>query len=179
MKKFNFIKGIFAAALLIFTVSDAGAQIQNPPVDQPIQNEERNRRPNLPAELNLTIEQIAGIRRINREKRPATRLAQQRLREANRSLDQAVYNDNYVDADVQARVHDVQAAQAEVIKLRTESELAVRRILTAAQLAKFRELRSRFTENTETRPNRRQNRRSGFPPRNFIRGVRRNSTSSD
>jgi hypothetical protein len=47
----------------------------------------------------------------------------------------------------------LQNAQIEVIKLRSTSELAVRRILTAQQLAKFRELRQKFMENTERRPN--------------------------
>lgn len=139
-------------------------------VEKPLENErkiERNRRPNLLSELDLTEEQIRSIRRINRENRPLQRSAQQRLREANERLDEAIYADNTDEIQVQSRVKDLQNAQVELIKTRSASELAVRRILSVQQLAKFRDLRRKFAENGESRPIRQARRLRNFNNRRF------------
>lgn len=165
MKKFVNAAVVFIGLLLFGVFSAVSAQ-----TEQPFDNErrvERNRRPNLLAELDLTDEQIRSIRRINRENRPLLRLAQQRLREANDNLDAAVYADNIDETQVQTRLKDLQNAQIEIVKTRSASELAVRRILTVQQLAKFRELRRRFAENVESRPNRPGRRLRNFNNRRF------------
>ncbi len=137
-----------------------------PPV-APNKQTERERRPNLLAELGLTQNQRQQLRRINIEKRPLVRNAQQRLREANRNLDHAIYADNVNETEIQARLKDVQTMQAELIKIRFTNELAVRRILTVEQLSKFRALREQFaqrTENNQDQPRQRrmQNLRQRF-----------------
>jgi Spy/CpxP family protein refolding chaperone len=112
--------------------------------------------------LNLSREQIQQIRRINQTRRPSMQEAQMRFRAANRALDEAIYADSPNDADVQARMKEVQLAQAEIIKIRITSELAIRKVLTPEQLVKFRELREKFMRRMQNQqdtppPNEEQN----------------------
>ena len=159
MKEFKFLSLVFAGLLIVFSSSAVKAQDEMPPTDAPGKQFARQRRPNLMAELGLTQNQRQQIRRINVEKRPLLREAQQRLREANRNLDQAIYANNVIESEIQARLKDVQTAQAELIKIRLTNELAVRRLLTAEQLSKFRDLRERFSREMENNQDRRQQRR--------------------
>jgi Spy/CpxP family protein refolding chaperone len=149
LRLFSLIVTLFVFGLAI---AETRAQEEMPPEEQrpPL---ERVRRPNLLEELGLSREQIQQIRRINQARRPLMQEAQQRFREANRALDMAIYADSPNDADVQARMKDVQLAQAEVIKIRTQSEFAIRKVLTPEQLVKFRELRERFMRRMENRQN--------------------------
>ncbi len=158
MKKFDFLSLIFVGLLMIFSFSAVKAQDEMPP-DAPNRQADRARRPNLLAELGLTQNQRREIRRINMEKRPLARDAQQRLREANGNLDQAIYADNANETEIQARLKDVQTAQAELIKIRFTNELSVRKILTAEQLAKFRALRRQFAQSMGDNPNQPRKRR--------------------
>ncbi len=88
------------------------------------------------------------------------REAQERLREANRNLDQAIYADVANDAEVQTRLKEVQSAHAEVIKIKSATELAVRKILTPDQLTKFRDVRQQFMEKKEDMQRQMKNRRT-------------------
>ena len=158
MRRFNFFSLFFAALTMIFSFSAVNAQDEMPPENQN-RPAGRERRPNLLAELGLTQEQRRQIRRINLEKRPLARDAQQRLREANRNLDRAIYADSVNETEIQARLKDVQSAQSELIKIRFTNELAVRRILTPEQLSKFRGLREQFTQRMENNQDQPQKRR--------------------
>lgn len=166
MKRFNFLGLIFIGLLMVFSFSAVFAQDEMPP-DSANRQADRERRPNLLAELDLTQEQRQQIRRINTEKRPLMRDAQQRLRDANRNLDRAIYADNINESEIQARLKDVQTAQTEMSKIRFTNELAIRRVITAEQVSKFRALRERFAQSMESNPNRQQKRglqniRQGF-----------------
>ena len=97
-------------------------------------------------QLGLSREQFQQIRVLNQQRKPLTDAAQNRLRQANRVLDEMIYADNASDADVQARLKDFQTAQAEVAKIRFLNEFGVRRILTPDQLIRFRQLRDRFEQ---------------------------------
>ncbi len=110
-------------------------------------------RPNLLRELGLTQDQMQALRRLNAELKPTEMSARRRFQEANRALNMAIYADNVEEADFQARLSEFQAAQAELAKIKFTNELAVRRLLTPAQLIKFRELRRRFAEERGNRPN--------------------------
>ena len=168
MKKLYFINAIILALTIGFAFSTARAQNEAPPnADAPNQKNAKIRRPNLLAELGLMPEQIRQIRRINAERKPSMRAAQQHLREANRNLDQAIYADNADETQIQTLIKEVQTAQIEVIKLRSLTELAVRRVLTAEQLSKFRELRRRFMEQTENQTNQPENPRMKLQNRRF------------
>ncbi len=167
MKRLNLLTLIFVGLLLTVSLRAVKAQDETPPTDAPVQNFNKKLRPNLLAELELSQEQIRQIRRINREKQPLLREAQQRLGEAKRNLDQAVYADTVDESDVQAKLKEVQIAQAEVFRIRLTTEFAVRKILTAGQLVKFREVRQRFMQATGNRQNQPRNRRLNNPNRRF------------
>lgn len=107
-------------------------------------NQSLDIRQNVLLQLGLTREQVQQIRRLNQERKPLMEAAQRRFREANLALDIAIYSDQTSDADVEARLSEVQIAQAEVVKLRFASEYAVRKILTSEQLIRFRDLRQKF-----------------------------------
>jgi len=140
MKKYGYIAFLF---LLFLGMSSVSAQDES--MAQPTADEAR-RRPNLMSELGLSAQQIQQLREINRERRPKMEAAQRTFREVTRALDAAIYSDTVNSADVAARVRDVQTAQAALVKLRSDSELSIRIILTSEQLVKFRELRRRFAE---------------------------------
>jgi Spy/CpxP family protein refolding chaperone len=76
----------------------------------------------------------------------------------------AIYADTVSDADFQTSLTEFRAAQSEMARLRFESELAVRKILTPEQLVRFRELRRKFAEERETKMRDRRMRRGGGPP---------------
>lgn len=111
-------------------------------------------RPNMLKMLGLTREQLQQIRKLNLERKPLMEEAQKRFRESNQALNEAIYSDQSSDTDVIARLKEAQLAQAEVIKIRSMNELAVRRVLTSEQLTKFRELRRRFDQTRENAANR-------------------------
>jgi len=167
MKKLNILTLIFVGLLLTVSFRAVKAQDETAPPDATVQNFNKKPRPNLLAELELSQEQIRQIRRINREKQPLIREAQQRLGEAKRNLDQAIYADTVDESDVQTKLKEVQIAQAEVFKIRSTTEFAVRKILTVGQLVKFREVRQRFTQTIEKRQNQPRNRRLNNPNQQF------------
>lgn len=109
----------------------------------------QNVRGNMLRQLGLTRDQIQQIRRMNQERKPLMQAAQRRFREANRALDEAIYADQVNDGDIEARLKQVQMAQAEIQRVRYMNELAVRRILTPEQLMQFREMRERFEQARE------------------------------
>lgn len=133
-----------------------GKPVDGPQQDQrPAANQPQDIRTNVLRQLGLSREQVQQIRRMNIERKPLMDDAQKRFREANQALDQAIYAETVNETEVQARLKEVQLAQAEVAKIRFMNELAVRRILTPEQLVRFRELRQRFEQarqNLERRP---------------------------
>lgn len=153
--------------IFVFLFIFAGVSFAQEETDTPQQFEQQTQRPNLLRELGLTQEQVRQIRLINAENKDKMRDAQARLREATRSLDQAVYADALDEELLRTRLREVVEAQAEVTKLRAAAELAVRRVLTPEQLTRFREIRQRFIQLRQERQNKRlerQNRqRRKFP----------------
>jgi len=143
--------------------------------DEPVLEPQRravNQQPqiNMLRQLGLGRDQIQRLQRINRERKPLMDAAQEKLRNANRSLDEAIYADEVSDTDVQAKLKEVQIAQADVFRIRFMNELAIRRLLTPEQLVRFRNMRQRF-ENArqgaqERRTEMRDNNRRNFTPKN-------------
>lgn len=150
-------KLIILIAFIVFPALFVNAQ--DLPADdmQPAQNgKPAQQRPNLIRELGLTPEQVKQVRRINQETKPLMEAAQMRMREANRELDTAIYSVGLQQSDVNQRLTDFQKAQAEVAKIRFMKELAVRKLLTAEQLTRFREMRRRFGEARDNMQERRR-----------------------
>lgn len=156
MKNSNFLSCVLIGFLSIFITVSANAQDESPAASA--RQNEGARRPQLLQQLDLSAAQVERLRRITDEKKPVMREAQNRLREANRNLDQAIYADDADEREIQALVKEVQTAHAEVIKIRAANELAVRRILTPAQLVKFRDYRRQFMSKKNNRQNMRRER---------------------
>lgn len=146
-------KILIASLMLALFVLGVAAQDGPPPEEA---GQFAPQRPNLLEHLGLTQDQIRQIRMMNRDRKPLMDAAQQRLRETNRALDMAIYGDTLDEPAVQARLKDFQQAQGEVARLRFQSELELRRILTPDQLARFRNLRARLGRVRENGQQRRQ-----------------------
>ncbi len=139
---------LIAAAIIVFS---SLAFSQGPPQDarfgQPGQpGQPMERRPNLLEELGLSREQIQSVRKLNQERKPVEQAARKRFQDANKALNMAIYADSVDDAEYRARLTEFQDAQAELARIKFSNELAVRRLLTSAQLVRFRDLRRRFAE---------------------------------
>lgn len=132
--------GLVLAAGLICL---GGAFAQEPPPDGP---GPMARPGEAIRQLGLSRDQLQQIRRLNMGRKPQMDAAQMRLRDANRALDEVIYGDNVSDAEFQLKLRELQAAQAEVARIRFAGELSVRRVLTPDQLVRFRKLRQRFEE---------------------------------
>ncbi|MEP6947160.1 MAG: hypothetical protein ABJA02_14665 [Acidobacteriota bacterium] len=137
-----------AAIILVLSASTGFAQDAAVPAQKPQATEAKpaESKPNLLAQLGLSKDQMQQIRALNVERKPLMVAAQNRLRAANLSLDSAIYADAANDVDIEFRVKELQAAQSEVIRIRSANELAVRRVLTPEQLVRFREIRQKFDE---------------------------------
>ena len=144
---------LFLAASTFFGSASMGQDTTD--TDGPEQPSAQER-PNLMRALGLRPEQVQQFRRFNQEWRPKRQAAAMQLRLANRELDQAIYADLLDEGQVRSKLAAFQEAQKEVARLRFEEELAIRKILDAEQLQRFRELRRRFAENRQQRMLRRQ-----------------------
>ena len=125
-------------------------------------------------QLHLMPEQRQKIRAIRESQREERAMINQRLREANIALEQALDADNPDDALIEQRVRDAAAAQAASMRMRILTEVKIRRVLTQEQLATLRQLRLQAREltrdqNQNQRPARqgnvlRPNQRNGMAP---------------
>jgi Spy/CpxP family protein refolding chaperone len=153
LRKLIFIPALTAAFAVAAIAQDTKVE-DRPQEPQKIQaNQPQDVRGNMLRQLGLSRDQIQGLRRVNSERKPLMDAAQTRLRAATRALDEAIYADEVNDADVQARLKEMQLAQAEVFKIRTMNEIAVRRLLTPEQLVRFRAMRQRFEQVRENGAN--------------------------
>lgn len=157
MSKF---KVIFAFLILMLTFSAVSAQIEEEPDDAPPPGERPMRRPNLLRELGLTDAQVRQLRTINGQNRPRLKAAQEKMRNAKRALDDAIYADAIDNANIELKLREFSAAESEINRIRTTTELAVRNVLTPEQLTRFRELRANFEKRMEERRDQRQERKS-------------------
>lgn len=105
----------------------------------------RNRRDDAKGELlsrlNLTPEQREQIRLIRQQTETDVRALMPRIRQARRALDRAIYLESADESVIEARVRELSAAQSEALRLRTLTELKIRRVLTPEQLDILRDLR--------------------------------------
>ena len=159
----------FVTITLLCLCTVVTGQDGSSPGPEPRNMRPRDERPNFLAQLGLSQDQIQQFQKLSAEHRPVMQAAQQRLREANRELDMAIYADTVSDEVVRARLRAFQEAQVEVNRLRFTNEFAIRKILTPEQLVQFRDMRRRFGELRERqdrqgRPSNGQQRRDAFQP---------------
>lgn len=115
--------------------------------------------------LGLTPDQIVSIRAIRRQNRLELQTARQRLAQARRALDEAIYSDDTSDDLVNQRTREVVEAQASEVRLRARTELGIRRVLTPQQLGTFRTIRQQRMREALMKP-RMENPNSQRPLRN-------------
>jgi Spy/CpxP family protein refolding chaperone len=115
-------------------------------------------------QLNLTPEQREQIRSIREANKVERAAINQRVREANQALEEALDSDSPDEAAVEQRMRDLGAAQAAAMRMRILTEVRIRRVLTPEQLGVLRSLRqqARQTERERLRNERQQQRREAI-----------------
>ncbi|HSD46784.1 MAG TPA: periplasmic heavy metal sensor [Pyrinomonadaceae bacterium] len=156
MKLKNFTLTCLSVAILILAAATFASAQQEPeqttdPIDQ----------------LRLTPDQRQAIRRIMAEGRDERQNTNRRLREANIALDQALDAEPTDENVIEQRINEVASAQAAQLRMRIHTEMKIRRILRAEQLATLRRLRLQVRDvmNPQRRNNQRVPANQGFRPR--------------
>jgi Spy/CpxP family protein refolding chaperone len=128
-------------------------------------------------QLQLTPDQRLKIRAIREETKNERAMINQRLREANFALEQALDAENSDEALIEQRLRDATAAQAASMRMRILTEVKIRRVLTQEQLSTLKTLRlqARGLMRDQRIQNQRQNRRDNVlgPGRNGIAPILR------
>jgi Spy/CpxP family protein refolding chaperone len=117
-------------------------------------------------QLNLTPEQREQIRSIREQNKTERAAINERLRESNRTLEEALNAENPDEALVEQRVREVAAAQAAAMRMRILTEIRIRRVLTPEQRVILRSLqrqakdirRERLLANPDERQRRQEER---------------------
>ena len=124
---------IVTALLILLTTATITLAQQDPTLvpDQPDPIEQ----------LRLTPDQRQAIRRIVAENRDERQSMNQRVREANIALDQALDADPPDENLIEQRISELTAAQAAQLRLRIHTEIKIRRVLRPEQIATLRRLR--------------------------------------
>ncbi|HJT65912.1 MAG TPA: periplasmic heavy metal sensor [Pyrinomonadaceae bacterium] len=126
------MKIVTALLILLTAVTITFAQ-QDPTIDPG--------QPDPIEQLHLTPDQRQAIRRIVAENRDERQTTNQRVREANIALDQALDADPPDENLIEQRINDLTAAQAAQLRMRIHTEIKIRRILRPEQIATLRRLR--------------------------------------
>lgn len=134
---------VIAMTLFIFLLTASASQALAQTVDEaaPVEDAQGNQDANWITALGLTPDQVARIRAIRQQNRVERQVTQQRLNQARRALDEAIYSDEASEALVEQWTREVAEAQAAEVRLRARTELGIRRVLTPAQLNTFRTIR--------------------------------------
>ncbi len=155
--KLAIFKTFAIAAFATFMALGVSAQsVTPPPTNDKATRPQGQERRNLFRELGLTKEQLDQIRELRMSDREEVFAAQQKFREANKALDIAIYADSLNEQMIELRITERNQAQAEVNRLKTMSELNLRKILTPEQLSKFREIREMYAKRQEEMKTRRE-----------------------
>jgi Spy/CpxP family protein refolding chaperone len=142
---------------------------QDSPTEEPI----AGRAPDLLGRLNLSPDQLQQIRRIQRDMRDERSVANQRLRESNRALEDALDAESPDEQVIEQRIQAVNAAQNAQLRTRIQTEMRIRRVLNPNQLAILKDIRLRAGDLIRAQQERREMRDGLRPQRNGIAPLRR------
>jgi Spy/CpxP family protein refolding chaperone len=149
------LAGLVFAALLsgiaLFSSATLAAGQQNPGELPQTQSTQTNPQGDPIRQLNLTAEQVEKIRAIREQNKDERFALNQRLRRAQRALDDAIQADNSSEALIEQRAHELAEAQAAATRMRAITEIRIRRVLTPEQLTKLRALRQQAQNLKEER----------------------------
>ncbi|MGA9998145.1 MAG: periplasmic heavy metal sensor, partial [Pyrinomonadaceae bacterium] len=137
---------LLALSLLLFVFSQTPARAQNANAPEAVDegqaaNVQGDQIRKQIGDLDLSPDQIEKIRTIYNENKDERQRVNQRLRRAQRSLDEAIDSDNPNEAEVNARAREFAEAQAAARQMRALTEIRIRRVLTPEQLNKLRNMR--------------------------------------
>lgn len=127
--------------LFLFAASASQAFAQTADEASPTDNTQGNQDANWVTALGLTPDQVTRIRTIRQQNRLEMQAARQRMNQAQRALDEAIYADDASEAVIEQRAREVAEAQVNEVRLRVRTELGIRRVLTLQQLNTFRTIR--------------------------------------
>jgi Spy/CpxP family protein refolding chaperone len=115
----------------------------------------------LQSEIGLTDQQVSEIRRIHTEARKAAIRRNADLRIARMELEELMGAATVDEAKIAARVKTIGELQSAAFKERTESRLAVRRLVTPEQYQKMQQVKRHAVRARQGRPMRRPMRGEG------------------
>ena len=151
------LTGLVFAALLssiaLFSNATLAAGQQSPGDPPQTQSTQTNPQGDPIRQLNLTADQVEKIRAIREQNKDERFALNQRLRRAQRALDDAIQADNSSEALIEERAHELADAQAAATRMRAITEIRIRRVLTPEQLIKLRALRQQAQNLREERRN--------------------------
>lgn len=115
-------------------------------------------------QLNLTPEQREQVRSIREANKTERAEINQRVREANRALEEVLDTENPDEVVVEQRMRDLGAAQAAAMRMRIFTEVRIRKVLTQEQRGILRSLRqqARQLDRGRIRNERQQQRRQAL-----------------
>jgi Spy/CpxP family protein refolding chaperone len=130
-----------ALILLVFAGSATQAFAQTGDGAAQADTTQGNQDANWVTALGLTPDQVSRIHSIRQQNKMEWQTTRQRLNQAQRALDEAIYSDDASEAMIEERAREVAEAQAAEVRVRARTELGIRRVLTAEQLNIFRTIR--------------------------------------
>src|SRR5690349_6248708 len=133
VNRLRFKMKLVTALLMLLTAATIALAQQDPAVNPG--------QPDPIEQLRLTPDQRQAIRRIVAENRDERQATNQRVREANVALDQALDSDPPDENLIEQRINDLAAAQTAQLRMRIHTEVKIRRILRPEQIATLRRLR--------------------------------------
>jgi Spy/CpxP family protein refolding chaperone len=129
--------------ILLLTIIGVQIKAQSPTPQNPSEPAQGQRQGNELAQLNLSPEQIEKIRGINAELKDQRQAANQKLRQSQRALNEAVESPTPDETMISQRSHDLADAQANAIRVRSLAESRILQVLTPEQRVRLREMRQR------------------------------------
>jgi len=139
-------------------LSAALSSLGQSPQDTPPSGSPAGEAPDVTRQLLLTPEQLSRIRQVQRDSKEERAAIGVRLRQSNRALQEALDAESLDENLVEQRLQDLAAAQTAQLRMRIQTELKIRRLLSPAQLAKWRDLRLQAGDVMRARDNQRPNR---------------------
>jgi Spy/CpxP family protein refolding chaperone len=162
---------VFPLMLLFSMFISARAQNTEPQSPAVIQSQTQTNQANdMLGPLNLTPDQVQKIRMINGELKDERQTAGQRLRLAQRALNDAIESPNPNEQLIEQRSKEFAEAQAHAIRLRSLTHARVLQVLTPEQRVKLRMMQQRNRGSVGRQRNQTQQPGVNRPLQRILRG---------
>lgn len=143
------VKSLVSVMAFAF-IAPVSSYAQTPaPEQRPVATQQRNFSGDPVRHLNLTPEQREQIRTIREQSRSERTAINQRVRETNKALEDALDSDAPDQSVIEQRIQEVSLAQAAAMRIRIMTEVKIRQVLTAQQRTMLREMRRNVHERRE------------------------------